>query len=52
MYDTLCELADFSASLQNMSQTLTQANRCIQRVIMVFDSMAENYGTKTKEVII
>eukprot|EP00102_Acyrthosiphon_pisum_P010394 XP_008178697.1 PREDICTED: E3 SUMO-protein ligase KIAA1586-like [Acyrthosiphon pisum] len=51
MYDALCELADLSTSLQNRSHTLTQANCCIQRIIMVFDSMAEIYGPKTKEAI-
>jgi len=51
MFDALCELADLSTSLQNRSHTLTQANRCIQRIIMVFDLMAENYGPRTKEAI-
>ncbi|KAE9524067.1 hypothetical protein AGLY_015548 [Aphis glycines] len=51
MYDALCELADLSTSLRNRSHTFTQANRCIQRRIMVFDSIAENYGPRTKEVI-
>lgn len=50
MYDALTELADLSLLLQDRCLSLSEANSCIDRTIRIFDSMAENYGPKLKEV--
>lgn len=50
-YDGLSELADLSLQLQNRNLSLSNANSCIERAVRVFDSMSENYGPKTEEVI-
>lgn len=51
MYDALSELVDLSLQLQNRNIYLSVANNYIERAIRVFDSMSEQYGPKTVEVV-
>lgn len=51
MYDALSELVDLSLQLQNRNIFLSVANNYIERAIRVFDSMSEQYGSKTEEVV-
>lgn len=49
MYGSLSELSDLSLTLQRRSMSVSEANKCVLRTIIIYESMVNHPGQKADE---